>query len=41
MPNKNPWLYFLQAFRKSHPKLKGAQVMKAAAKAYKKSKRKK
>ena len=39
MPNKNPWLYFLQDFRKKHPSLKGSAVLKAAAKVYKKSKK--
>ena len=39
MPNNNPWLYFLAAFRKKHPKLKGAAVMRAAAKVYKKKKK--
>ena len=41
MPNNNPWLYFLQDFRKKHPQLKGASVMKAAAKLYKTKKTKK
>ena len=40
MPNKNRWLYFLQAYRKKHPKLKGSAVMKAAAKVYKKQAKK-
>jgi hypothetical protein len=36
MPNKNPWLYHVQAFRKKHPNLKPAALLKAAAKVYKK-----
>ena len=39
MPNKNPWLYFLAAFRKKHPKMKPKEVMRAAAKVYKKKKK--
>lgn len=41
MPNKNPWLYFLQDFRKKHPTLKGREVMKKASQAYKSKKSKK
>jgi len=33
------WLEFLAKFRKSHPKLKGKEVMKAAAVEYKKKKK--
>mgnify|MGYP003719707821 CR=1 FL=1 len=40
MPNKNSWLYFLREFRKKNPKLKGASVMKQAAKVYKKQPKK-
>ena len=34
----NEWLTFLAKFRKSHPKLKGKEVMVAAAAQYKKPK---
>ena len=36
----NKWLDFLRAFRKKNPKLKGAAVMRAAAKVYKKQPKK-
>ena len=36
MPNKNRWLYFLREFRKKNPQLKGASVMRSAARVYKK-----
>jgi hypothetical protein len=31
----NPWMKHLASFRKSHPKVKGKQVMKQAKKSYK------
>ena len=36
---KNPWIDFLSAFRKSHPKLSMSQAMKQAAVKYRAQKK--
>ena len=38
---KNPWIDFLVAYRKKHPKMSMKQAMKSAASAYKKNGKKK
>jgi len=37
--NLNPWMKFLDSYRKKHPKLALGAAMKAASKEYKKTKK--